>query len=245
MNDFPETPKTTNAGALGANASHGADASLGSNASHGTAEAAAMREAEMWRRERRDRRKISEGNALSVSSGGLDSAQTIAILSLAARLDRLEAAGTGYSMLLQGGGGGASKLQLVDASSGGTLKVGVTVGTVSHDVPTMAGSPLTATPAPTLTITQSGFVVLVTTWTDDHVPRSRPLTRAFVFEAGNPDADYVPPSADTRTSSRMAHGRVWVTDGKIVRLETGPSGSLVVVRTPFTADYVEFTAYRI
>lgn len=181
MNDFPETPKATNAGALGANASHGADASLGSNASHGTAEAAAMREAEMWRRQRRDRRKASEGNALSVSSGILDSAQTVAILSLAERIRKLESAGSGYDMILQdaGGGGGDHPFRVIDASDGEGPKVRVLPGICNFSFPTVAGQPNEWTTAaeheanaPRIVIPSTGYVAFLPSGSTPPFPAS-------------------------------------------------------------------------
>lgn len=127
-----------------------------------------------------------------------------------------------------------------------TLKVRVSPGTVYVSVaPTIGGTSIFATPAPTLATTESGFVVLRATWPDDFVPRCSPSSVVVEFEAGDPDADYVPPVDDTRTSSRMAIGRVWVADGAITRVFSELTRNVVMERQIYNAgdSDVKFIAF--
>lgn len=129
---------------------------------------------------------------------------------------------------------------------GAAAAVTVVDGTVSRMIPTLGGVAITASPKPALGVTASGFVVLVTTWQSDFIPRSYPLSAEFIFVAGDPEGEYV--FADTLTESRMVHARVWATvDGAKVtinKLLTTPGGNITVLRNSYNATTHEFVALR-
>lgn len=160
---------------------------------------------------------------------------------LVARIARLEANLLGYSTVQSGGGGGGGgptdlQVRKVDATH-----VRVTNGTVSLSlVPAIGSGTVASDPPATLEVTASGWIVLVTTWPDDYLPRNLPLTAEFVFEAGDPDSGYTPASPDTRTQSRLPHGRVWVESGAITKVATTPMGSTIVNRQIYDEFFFEF-----
>lgn len=130
---------------------------------------------------------------------------------------------------------------------GAAAAVTVVDGTVSGQVPTIDGQPITATPKPALSITGSGYVLLRTTWDSDFIPRSQPLTAEFIFQSGNPDA-YFPPPSDSRTEAKMLHARIWAkTDGgnvSITKILTVPGGNITVFRNSYSDSVHEFVALR-
>lgn len=121
--------------------------------------------------------------------------------------------------------------KVIDASDGTGPKVRVLPGTVYVSIaPTVGGVSILAEPPPTIPTEQSGFLVMRSTWPDDFVPRCVPLSVVIEFEPGDPSASYSPPHADTRTSARMVFGRVWVADGRLVRLFSELSRNVVMER---------------
>lgn len=125
----------------------------------------------------------------------------------------------------------AHPFKVLDASDGTGPKVRVLPGTVYVSIaPTVGGVSILAEPPPTIPTEQSGFLVMRSTWPDDFVPRCVPLSVVIEFEPGDPSASYSPPHADTRTSARMVFGRVWVADGRIVRLFSELSRNVVMER---------------
>ena len=202
-------------------------ASLGGvNAGMGTAEAAAMRDAAARRMAAREQERSPKPT--------LDALQTDALLSLDARLARLEGASLGYRNLLQAGGGGAAErtpLMTVDASEESVASVRVIPGWVSYAVmPTIGGVSLNAAAPPKLPVSGDGFVVLKCTWFSDFVPRHIPLSAEIIFEAGDPAQSYPDAESDTQTASKLMIAAVW-SDGSVVsKIQTVPSGTVVVER---------------
>lgn len=146
-----------------------------------------------------------------------------------------------------GGGSSAHPLKVIGATKeGAAAAVTVVDGTVSRVIPQIDGVAITATPKPALEVTGNGFVVLITTWANDYIPRSAPVTADFVFIEGDPNGDYA--FTETLTESRMAHARVWTTGSgstlSISKILTTPGGNITVLRNSYNPTEVEFVALR-
>jgi len=129
-----------------------------------------------------------------------------------------------------------------------TLKVRVSPGTVSGARwPTIGGVSIATEPPPTLATPETGWIVMTSTWADDHVPRSLPLSVAIVFQAGDIAADYVPPAADSRTTARLVIGSVKVANGAITAATSFLSWHIVMTRVVYgnAAEHVRFDALRL
>lgn len=138
--------------------------------------------------------------------------------------------------------------KVIDASDANGPKVRVSPGTVSGARwPTIGGVSIAAEPPPTLATPETGWIVMTSTWADDHVPRSLPLSVAIVFQSGDIAADYVPPAADSRTTARLVIGSVKVANGAITAATSFLSWHIVMTRVVYgnAAEHVRFDALRL
>lgn len=90
---------------------------------------------------------------------------------------------------------------LYDASSGGTLKVGVRPGMVGNFIPTIGGTSIVAVPAPALTVTGSTGIIYL----DATVDAAGAITALIIANAAS-----IP--ADTATQKRKLVG-TWTASG--------------------------------
>jgi hypothetical protein len=95
----------------------------------------------------------------------------------------------------------AAPFTLYDASSGGTLKVGIRPGMVNNFVPTIGGTSLVAVPTPSLTVTGSTGIIYL----DATVDAAGAITALIIANATS-----IP--ADTATQKRKLIG-TWTASG--------------------------------